>query len=198
MSTVCAIKKNGKIYIGADTQTTRGENKIHYLGEESRKIRVLDNGIVLGAVGPVLGSTLIFSHPEFFTLPKSRKLTKQYVSEVIVPRIDACLDDYDMIDAKKNKAPTWKNDFVIAHKDRLFWLCGKGAVVTIEHFVSIGSGSEVAYPELLRLDRADVHSDEEVLEGLTRGLRAAAERKTSVGAPFYLTDTKSKQFKLIQ
>ena len=196
MSIVVAIKKNDKVYLGADTQTTRNDNKKNYLNEESRKLILLDNGIILRAVGPKMGGKLIFAHPEFFELPDDGELTKKYISQVILPKINECLEANNMIETEKSSPPRWKNAFIIAYKDKLFWLNGRGSVTVINHFVSIGAGESVVYPGLMKLDKTEVKSDDEINKAITEILRISADRKTSISAPFYLINTESKEFTL--
>ena len=71
MSVVIAIKKNDRIYMAADTQTSCGDRKDTYLGEDSRKIHRFDNGILLGGTGSVHNWQIICAHPESFTIPES-------------------------------------------------------------------------------------------------------------------------------
>ena len=70
MSVVVAIKKNNRIYMAADTQTTCGDRRINYHGEDSRKIHRLENGILLAHTGTIHNWQIICSHPEYFTVPE--------------------------------------------------------------------------------------------------------------------------------
>lgn len=198
MSIICAIKKNGVVYLGADTQSTCGNNRQNHFSEGSRKLKLLDSGIILGSVGLKAGADLIFAHPEIFTLPENGELTKRYISEIIVPKIDACLAERDLIDIRKNDSPAWTSKYIIAYKDKLFWLTGKGNVVTVNHFVSLGVGDDTVYPGLSKLDGMEKTDTDEINEKLTQCLRVSACRKTGISAPFYLIDTEHQQFKLVE
>lgn len=198
MSVLVAIKKNDKIYLGADSQATRGSVRTNFLEEDGRKIRLLDNGIIIGAVGPKKGGKLIFAHPEFFTLTDDGELTKKHVALNIVPLINQCLEENDLITSEKNEPPAWKNVFFIAHRDKLFWLTKSETVVTVNHYVSAGAGDDVAFPGLMKLDSEDVTDDGEIYERLVEILKVTEDRISSVSAPFFLIDTESKAFKMIK
>ena len=198
MSVIVAIKKNNKIYLGADTQTTCGNVKINYLGEDSRKLKLLDNGIILGAVGQKKGSKLIFSHPEFFTLTKDGELTKEHIALNIVPLIKNCLLENDLITFSKDNPPAWSNVFIVAHKDKLFWITKHGNVVTTNHYLGAGAGEDAAFPGLMKLDGEDVRGDSEVFHRLADILRVTATRRTGISAPFFLIDTETKEFQMVK
>jgi ATP-dependent protease HslVU (ClpYQ) peptidase subunit len=198
MSVLVAIKKNDKIYLGADTQATRGGVKTNFLGEDGRKIKLLDNGIIVGAVGPKKGCKLIFAHPEFFTLNEDGELTKKHVALNVVPLINKCLEENNMVTFEKGEPPAWENVFFIAHRDKLFWIPKSEIVVAVNHYVSAGAGDDVAFPGLMKLDSEDVTDDGEIYERLVEILKVTEDRISSVSGPFFLIDTESKEFKMIK
>ena len=53
MSVIVAVKENGVVYMGADTQTTSGRKKHNGLNETAFKIHRLENGILVGFCGKV-------------------------------------------------------------------------------------------------------------------------------------------------
>ena len=197
MSVLVAIKKNNKIFLGADSQVTRGGIRSNSLEEDGRKIKLLDNGIIIGAVGTKKGCKLIFAHPEIFTLTDGGELTKKHIVDSIIPKIHKLLDENDLITYSKDEPPSYDSLFFIAYRDRLFWIPKSATVVTINHYVSAGAGDDVAFPGLMKLDGEDVN-DDEVYERLAEILRVTAERRTSVSAPFFLIDTESKEFKIVK
>ena len=198
MSVVVAIKKNDRIYMGADTQTSTGDRQRNYLGEWGRKIHLLDNGILLGIVGAKHGGELLATDNEILCLSEDGDLNKRHLVENVVPKIDACFKENDLIKSKDDELPRWACDLVLAYRDKLFWIPSSGAVVRIEHFVSIGAGDDLAYAGLEKLDREEITDEEEIHEHLTECLRTAAEYRCSVSAPFYLIDSERKEYKLVK
>lgn len=61
MSVIVAIKENGVVYIGADSQTTTGRRKHNGLNETAFKINRLGNGMLVGFCGRVAATQSILS-----------------------------------------------------------------------------------------------------------------------------------------
>lgn len=198
MSVVVAMKKNGRVYFGADTQTSSGHRQRNCLGEMSRKVHVLDNGILLGTVGAKKGGELLASRPEIFPLSENGDLNKQHIVENIVPEIQKCFEENDLIKRHEDEPSQWACDLILAYKDQLFWIHDSGVVMKMEHFISIGAGEALVYAELERLDRREIVDESEIHERLVECLRVSAEYCCSVSAPFYLIDSESKQYTLVK
>ena len=78
MSVIVAIKENGVVYMGADSQTTAGRRKYSYLNETSFKIARLDKGILVGFCGRVAARQAILAMKDVFTLDEHGGLTKRH------------------------------------------------------------------------------------------------------------------------
>jgi len=87
MSVIVAIKENGVIYMGADSQTTAGRRKRNNLNETAYKVARLDNGILVGFCGRVAAHQTILSMKDVFTLDEQGELTKRHIVKEIVPKI---------------------------------------------------------------------------------------------------------------
>lgn len=198
MSVVVAIKKNNKIYLGADTQTSNGDRKRNYLGENDRKIHLFDNGILLGVTGTKWSRELLAADPDIFRLSKSDDLDKRHIVENIVPKIEACFSENDLLEKPENEPPQWPCSLVLAYKDKLFLITNTGEVLGIEHYVAIGSGQQLAYVELEWLDREESSSEDAIRDRLANGLRICAKYRRSVGGPFFLIDSEAKEYKLVE
>ena len=68
MSVVIAIKENGVIYMGTDTQVTSGNKKENELNKNSFKIALLDNGLLVGVCGNYGLKQQIIADKSIFTL----------------------------------------------------------------------------------------------------------------------------------
>lgn len=198
MSVVIAIKKNDRIYMAADTMTSCGDVKTTYHVKDHRKIRQLDNGILIGHSGPVRNSQILFAHPEYFKLPEDGVLTKKYIVYNILPKIFKCYHENDMLKIEKNKPAKMPDSYIIAYKDKMFLLNDVFDVTAIDHFVGIGSGSNFTTVGLSLLDEKEISDDREINEALTEILRISVSRCRSVGAPFYLIDTATQEFTLAE
>ena len=120
MSLIVAIRKNGRSYMAADTQSTCGDTKFSRLGKDARKIEVFENGMLLGYAGLVHNTQIVCARPELFTLPEDGILTKRHVVQNIIPRLYKCYKDHEMLMEKENAPVGADNEFLLAHGDRLF------------------------------------------------------------------------------
>ena len=194
MSLVIARKKDGVVYMGADTQTTlgKGDEKRTHLCTSNTKILQLPNGIILGRVGKVHSLQYVWAHPEWFTVPEDGVMTKRHIAENIVPRIYQCFRENDLFDSDGKEDPlTTGNRFLLAHKDTLFLIDSRLGVSGIEHYAAIGAGAEYV---LYGLEHPDESKD--VRQQLKEMLRLGSEFCPSVSGPFVLTDTATNKIKI--
>lgn len=198
MSVVIAIKKNDRIYMAADTQTSCGDRKKTYHGEASRKICQFDNGILLGHVGTVHNCQIVCAHPEIFTAPEDGNMTKKYIVQNIIPKLFKLYRENDMRE-KEDEAPSRMADsYLLAYKDKLFRIDGVFDVEVIEHFAEVGSGGDLTHAGLCELDVADIQDEQLIEERLTELLRISASRTMSVSGPYYLINSVDRKFKIAE
>lgn len=198
MSLIVAIRKNGRIYMAADTQSTCGDIKFTRLGKDAKKIEVFENGMMLGHTGLVHNTQIVCAHPELFTLPEDGILTKRHVVQNIIPRLYKCYKDHEMLMEKENAPVGADNEFLLAHGDRLFHINKWFEVSAVGHYAAVGSGTDIALPGLVALDAEGSLCDTEIEERLVELLRIASSRVTSVSGPFYTIDSTAQTFRLAQ
>lgn len=186
MSVVVAIKKDGVVYIGADTQTTTGVSKQNYLKESNLKIMALENGIVLGHVGSVARKNIFFHSKSIIPKLKLKNgLTKEVIVEQLLPLL------------KKDKIFCDENgnvdiSAILAYKDRLFKI--KNDVVTeIGRYCAIGAGLDFAWAHL-----EDGWEKYDPVSLLHKALDASARYIPSVSAPFVVVNTKDLSIEVIK
>ena len=197
MSVILAIKKNDRIYLAADTQISCGDTRITTLTSFDRKIHKLDNGILLGITGAVSSAQIVCAYSEIFTVPEDGIITKKHIVQNIIPKLRKLYSDRGMLEENENEPDSLPNTFVLAYKDKLFFIANVFSVTVIEHYVAIGAGADVTLYGLSRLDGEEC--DEDALkEKLLELLILSASRVRSVGAPFYLIDTAHQSFELIK
>ena len=197
MSVIVAIKKNCRIYMAADTQSSCGEKKITLLGKDNRKIRQFDNGIIMAHSGTLHNWQLVAAHSEFFTLPEDGILTKQHIVQNIIPKLSKLYMENDMLSKEDGEPDKLKDSFILAHKDKLFQIDDVFDVTVIEHYVSIGSGSDLTYAGLIELDAEDIRDEGELEYRLIELLGISSDRIRSVSGPYYLIDTEKQTGKIV-
>lgn len=197
MSVVIAIKKNDRIYMAADTQTSCGDRKVTYHSEGSRKIHRFENGILLGHTGSVHNWQILCSHPEYFTVPEGGELTKKYIVQNVIPKIFKCYRDNDMCLKEEGKPAKLGDSYLLAYKDKLFQIDGVFDVEVLNHYAEIGSGGDLTLAGLIELDSDDERDGQIIEDRLVELMRIASSRIMSVSSPYYLIDTKDQTFKML-
>ena len=130
-TTICAVRKNGRIAIAGDGQVTMGENTI--FKTTARKVRRLYNGeVAVGFAGSVADA---------FTL-----------CDKFEEKLQQCGGNLEK--AAVSLAQTWRGDqvmrqlesmMIVANRDRLLILSGTGEVIEPdEGIAAIGSGGNYA------------------------------------------------------
>jgi ATP-dependent HslUV protease subunit HslV len=153
-TTVLAVKRDGKVAIGADGQVTFGHT---VLKPNAKKIRKLMNGsIICGFAG---------STADAFTLmERFEKKLEQYSGQLLRAAVELAKD--------------WRTDkylrnleamMIVADKDNLYLLTGNGDVVEpVNGIAAIGSGGPYAHAAALALvENTDLDSKSIVEKALT-------------------------------
>ena len=198
MSVVVAIKKNGIIHMASDTQTSCGDRKKTYLGEQSRKIARFDNGILLGHTGAVHNCQIVKAHPEIFTVPEDGNMTKKYIVQNIIPKLFKCYRDNKMREKGENEPARMGDSYLLAYKDKLFQIDNVFDVEVHEHYAEIGSGGDLTHAGLIELDADEVQDKKVIEERLVDLLRIPANRIMSVSGPYCLIDSAECEYKIVE
>lgn len=196
MSLVIAYKKEGVVYVGADTQTTSGnDEKVTVLANGSTKLIRLPNGILLGAVGHVYTKQHIWANAEeWFTLPEDGVLTKKHVVTHVVPQMFAYFRENDLFgNEDKRTPPDSGSHLLVAHKDKLFDITNDFSVSVIESFAAIGAGEGFVQYGMEHID-----PEAPIPKQLLALLRIGASCNSTISAPFLLGDTATKKFKIVR
>ena len=186
MSVVVAVKKDGVIYMGADSLTTVGNRKFHALNETGYKITRLESGILVGCCGEVSSCQSVTNTPNLFTLDENGTLTKKHIVTNIVPKLLEIYTELGKIEKGKTE-----NTMLLAYKDKLYCINSNFLVSKYNDFVSIGAGKSYA---LYHLSNGDLSTKTRLLSAL----KESAKRTDSVGEPFVLIDTKNLEFEVVE
>lgn len=185
MSVIVAIKKNGVVYMGADTQTTTGSYMSVSANEASVKINKLPNGILAGFCGRVAAKQGILSMDNVFTLDENGKLTKSHIVNQIIPRLSDKLCVFG--DEESGELDV---SIILAHKDSLYRISSDLSVIKLNEYAVSGAGRDYTYYALKSLPITDPK------ERILKCLCESARRCDSVSAPFVLIDTKHLEYEM--
>ena len=193
MSVVVAIKENGKITIGADSQCTRGGTRRTLSNPNNYKVwKVLDaENCLIAHVGLVREANIIRVArdlvPEMAQLKD--KVDFSFVVKRLVPRMFEELEEY-RVTKKSDSPPEFESSFLFAYKDKLFYISGNGTVIEVDDYVAIGSGECEAIGSLLSTE------SEPCIERIKKAIKASAASDIYVDYPIVITDTESCEFKV--
>ena len=193
MSVVVAIKENGKVTIGADSQCTRGGTRRTLSNPNNYKVwKVLDaENCLFAQVGLVREANIIRVArdlvPEMAQLKD--KVDFSFVVKRLVPRMFEELEEYRAI-KKGDTPPEFESSFLFAYKDKLFYISGNATVIEIDDYVAIGSGECEAIGSLLSTE------GEPCEDRIKKAIKASAASDIYVDYPIVITDTESTEFQV--
>ena len=194
MSVVVAIKDGKKVYIGADSQATKGTTRITLRNPNNFKIwKVNDSkNCLMASVGDIrdsnvirLVSNIVDDYDEFVN-----RVNYKFVVKFIVPNIVRDLKRAGFI-KDESYVDHINSSFLFAYKDKLFLIEHDLSVIEIDDYVAIGSGSSEAIGSLLSTENDDPKIR------IIKAIKASAANDIYVDYPIVLTDTETTRFDVI-
>ena len=193
MSVVVAIKENGRITIGADSQCTRGGTRRTLSNPNNYKVwRVLGTeNCLMAHVGVVREANVI--RVAYDLVPEMTQIKDgvdfSFVVKRLVPRMFDELEDYRAM-KKGEDAPKFESSFLFAYKDKLYYISRNATVIEIDDYVAIGSGECEAIGSLLSTE------GEPCEERIKKAIKASAASDIYVDYPIITADTEKCEFKI--
>ena len=194
MSVVVAIKENGKVFIGADSQVTRGGTRSTLKNPNNYKIwRV--NGVdncLMAHVGNVRDANVIRVMDDLVTDYNVFRghIGFEFIVRSVVPDIINELKKYGYV-KDSDHFDGLDSKFLFAYQDMLFLINSDGCVLEIDDCVAIGSGECEAIGSLLSTDEENPETR------IVKAIKASAASDIYVDYPIILTNTKETEFKVI-
>lgn len=186
MSVIVAVKENGVVYMGADSQTTTGKRQQHNLNQTAFKVHKMDNGVLVGFCGRVATSQTILSFKDLFTLDTNGDLNKRHIVKEIVPKL---VDKIELIGDEN--CGEMDVSILIAYKDKLYKIKDSLDVVKLNEFAKSGSGGGFVSYTLIEEKHLPVR------ERIIKALVASARRSEAVSGPYVLIDTKNLEYEIV-
>lgn len=195
MSVIVAIKQNGIIYMGADSQVTRGGTRTTLSNPNNYKIWAMhdvDNAL-MGAVGELRASNVIKVAdnliPEIVDLKDA--VDFRFVVKHFVPHLMDELDDYKALGKDRDEMPDMHSEFLLAYHDRLYRIDRFGCVIEVDDFYAIGSGASEALGSLI--SSTDINDP---IERIKKAIKACASHDLYVDYPIVISDTETTEYKV--
>lgn len=194
MSVIVAIKKDDVIYIGADSQATRGGSRTSLSNSNNYKIwrvKGIEN-CLMGSVGHIRDACAIKVMTDLVREIDviHDAIDYEYVVERIEPMIKDCLKEHEFI---KSDDPydSLESRFLFAYKDK-FYTITNGCVLEHDDFVAIGSGECEAIGSLL-----STCDEKNVKKRIISAIKASAANDIYVDYPIILSNTDDTEFEII-
>lgn len=195
MSVVVAIKDGDNVYIGADSQVTRGGSRVSLSNPNNYKIwkvKGVEN-CIMGHVGLVRDACAIRVLDDIvreIDILKDR-VNYEYIVNNVMPKI---------IDELKNRSyikdegvfEGLESKFIFAYKDKLYIIGNDASVLEFDDYCAIGSGESEAIGSL-----TTTLKDENPKERIVKAIKASAIHGIYVDYPIVITDTQNTKFEII-
>ena len=193
MSVVVAIKENGKITFGADSQCTKGSSRRSLSNPNNYKIWKVPgaDNCLMAHVGLVREANVVrVTHGLVSELDQLKdSVDFAFVVRRLVPALFDELNSYGIL-RKDDGVPYFDSSFLFAYKDRLYYISPNGTVIEIDDYCAIGSGECEAVGSLLSTE------GESCEERIKKAIRASAANDIYVDYPIVISDTESTEFKV--
>ena len=195
MSVVVAIKKDGIIYMGADSQVSCGGTRSTLSNPNNYKIWAMSDidNCLMGSVGTLRANNVIKVAndliPEIVDIKDA--VDFRFVVRHFVPRLMDELDEYNILLKDKYDSPNMETDFLFAYHDRLYSISRYGSVIEVDDFCAIGSGSCEALGSLLSSVKID-----DPVERIKMAIKASAAHDIYVDYPIVTSNTKDTEYKV--
>lgn len=195
MSVVVAIKEGNKIYMGADSQVTKGGSRTTLNNPNNYKIWQVEGceHCLMGQVGNLrdaniirLLSGLVDDYDEYCD-----RVNYRFVVKYLVPEIVKNLKEVNYIRSKDNYMEFMDSSFLFAYKDRLYSIGSDCSVIEVDDYVAIGSGANEAIGSLLSTDGEDPK------KRIVKAIKASAASDIYVDYPIILVDTETSEFEIV-
>ncbi len=194
MSVVVAIKDKDNIYLGADSQVTRGGSRISLLNPNNYKVWSVKNApnTIMGHVGFLRDACAVRVIPDLLNEIDiiHDNINFDYMVNRVEPYIMDTLLDHKFINPD-NPYKSLESRFVLAHKDKLFTI-EYGSILEHDNFVAIGSSESEAIGSLLSTDKI-----KNPIKRIILAIKAAAAHDIYVDYPIIITNTKTEEFIVI-
>ena len=195
MSVVVAIKKDGVIYMGADSQVTRGGTRTSLSNPNNYKIwkvKGVDN-CLMAHVGSLRESCVIRVMDNLVREIDVYHdcIDFEYVVTRIVPMIIDELKEYGYLD-KDEVFKSMDSRFLFSYKDKLYVIGFNGSVIEVDDCVAIGSGECESIGSLLTTTE-----ESDPVKRIIKAIKASAAHDIYVDYPIVLTNTEDTNFLVI-
>ena len=187
MSVVVAIKEGNKVYIGVDSQVTKGGTRTTLKNPNNYKVWRVEGAphCLMAHVGNFRDSNIVRCMDHLVTDYNIYRnhIDYEFVVKKVVPDIVEELQKYGMIKDDKY-VECLDSAFIFAFENQLYMIGRDKSVIEIDDYVAMGSGEDQAIGSLLSTE------GEKPKERIVKAIKASAAADIYVDYPIIL-DRKS-------
>lgn len=194
MSLTIALKHNGVVYMGSDSNVSDLFRKYDLTNPNSYKIFSLKGcDHILMSIGGSLIEQNIARCTSLIPEANAMKgnIDFEFMVNEFVPNLFDIYDQRHILKIKENHYRSCESQMIVAYKDKIFQIFPDGAVLELDDFAVIGDGIDEAIGSLLSTKNID-----DPKQRILLALRTCLKYKTEISYPFLITDTDSCQFEL--
>ena len=194
MSVVVAIKENNKVYIGVDSQVTKGGTRTTLKNPHNYKVWRVPGAphCLMAQVGNFRDSNVVRLMDRLVTDYNifRQHVDYEFVVKKVVPDIVEELKKYGMLKDDKY-IECMDSAFIFAFENQLYMIGRDLSVIEIDDYVAMGSGEDQAIGSLLSTE------GEKPKERIVKAIKASAAADIYVDYPIILTDTENGEFEIV-
>ena len=196
MSLVIGIVDEEKVIMASDSQVTvnGGVRKVSGI-KENYKIWHPDDkqDLIMGSIGNVreMNSTKSIENLVEELDYLKGDIDMKTISKKVIKKILKELKDSNIIEFKDNVL-RMNNDYLFAYKEKLYQIFSSGAVIRIDKYSAIGSGSNEALASLNNSEGKDP------IERIKLAMAASSRNDIFVDYPLIIGTTESEEFTAIE
>lgn len=195
MSVVVAVKKDGVVYMGADSQVTRGGTRVSLSNPNNYKVWKVKGceHCLMGHVGSLRDACVI---KLLNNIVRELDVLHDSVNfEFVVNRVVPLLIDELMARrylSSSGKLEFSDSRFLFAYKDRLYVIGSDFSVIEVDDCVAIGSGESEAIGSLLTTSY-----ESNPIVRIIKAIKSSAAHDIYVDYPIILSDTNKAEFTVL-
>lgn len=192
MSVVIAIKENGVIYLGADSQSTKGGTRMTLSNPNNYKIWTVDecDNCLMGHVGSVREGQIV--HVNGLPIDELDVLHKAIDWKFVVKYIVPCIfKEVKTCGCIEEKDTMMDSSYLFAYQDNVYAINCDGTVLQVDDYFAIGSGANEAMSSLASTEGLDPETR------ITKAIIATSGIDNYVSLPIIQVNTKDMEYKVI-
>ena len=196
MSVVVAIKEGDKVFIGADSQVTKGGTRTTLKNPNNYKIWKVDGAehTLMAHVGNLRDANvvrlmrgIIDDYDEY-----CKRVDYRFVVKYLVPEIIKNLRESKFLKGNQDDYLEFMDSgFLFAYHNSLFSISLDASVIEVDDYIAIGSGANEAIGSLLSTEGQDPKTR------IVKAIRASAASDIYVDYPIIISDTESTEFEIV-